>query len=109
MIDITIYQSNDKITRIKSKGHAGYADNGQDIVCAAVSVLMINTFNSVDRFTFDRLEISSMDEEDGVMDITFPKEYSHDTKLLLDSLILGLKEITKEYGASFISLNFKEV
>ena len=31
---------------LMSKGHAGYAEEGQDIVCAAVSALVINTVNS---------------------------------------------------------------
>ena len=30
-------------------GHAGYAEYGQDIVCAAVSVLALNMANSVER------------------------------------------------------------
>ena len=28
-------------------GHAGYDDYGKDIVCASVSVLVINTINSL--------------------------------------------------------------
>ena len=35
-------------------GHAGYDDIGKDIVCAAVSVLVINTLNSIERFTDDK-------------------------------------------------------
>ena len=33
------------------KGHAGYAEHGQDIICAAVSVLAQNTVNSIEQFT----------------------------------------------------------
>ena len=33
------------------EGHAGYADYGQDIVCSAVSVLVINCINSIDELT----------------------------------------------------------
>ena len=32
------------------KGHAGYAEHGQDIICAAVSVLAQNTVNSIEQF-----------------------------------------------------------
>ena len=28
-------------------GHSGYAERGEDIVCAAISVLVINTINSL--------------------------------------------------------------
>ena len=33
------------------EGHAGYSEAGTDIVCAAVSVLVINTINAVEMYT----------------------------------------------------------
>ena len=39
-----------------SKGHAGYAEEGQDIVCAAVSALIITTVNSLEEFTEEQIE-----------------------------------------------------
>ncbi len=38
------------------EGHAGYADEGEDIICAAVSALALNFFNSVETFTEDGFE-----------------------------------------------------
>ena len=32
-------------------GHAEYADAGEDIVCAGISVLVINTINALGMFT----------------------------------------------------------
>ena len=43
MITITVKKRNGNYLEFVSKGHAGYAEEGQDIVCAAVSVLVINT------------------------------------------------------------------
>lgn len=37
------------------EGHAGYAEEGEDIICAAVSALAINFYNSVETFTEDPL------------------------------------------------------
>ena len=34
-----------EIVGFQTEGHAGYADAGSDIVCAAISVLVINTIN----------------------------------------------------------------
>ena len=107
MIEISIFQKDDKTIRVRSKGHAGYADKGQDIVCAAVSVLLINTVNSLDRFTEDEILLS--DVKSGDLEFSFPKGSSHDGDLLMKSLILGLKEIAKEYGEEYISLKFQEV
>ena len=39
MINITVVKSNSKIITIQATGHSGYAEEGQDIVCAAVSTL----------------------------------------------------------------------
>ena len=48
MITITVKKRNGNYLEFVSKGHAGYAEEGQDIVCAAVSVLVINTVNSLE-------------------------------------------------------------
>ena len=50
MIHVTVYQNAAKmnISVFRHEGHAGYAPEGQDIVCAAASVLMINTMNAIE-------------------------------------------------------------
>ena len=42
MITITVKKRNGNYLEFVSKGHAGYAEEGQDIVCSAVSALVIN-------------------------------------------------------------------
>ncbi len=90
-------------------GHAEYDDPGKDIVCAAVSALVINTINSIEHFTDDETSCIS-DEESGTITFRFSKIPSHDAALLLDSMILGLGEIedNSEYK-SYIDIIFKEV
>lgn len=39
--------------QITVSGHAGYAEKGHDIVCAAVSILIYNLQNSIERLTDD--------------------------------------------------------
>ena len=41
------------------EGHAGYAEEGEDIICAAVSARAINLYNSVETFTEDPFEADS--------------------------------------------------
>ena len=41
MINITVKKRNGSYLDFLSRGHAGYAEEGQDIVCAAVSALII--------------------------------------------------------------------
>ena len=90
-------------------GHAGYSEAGSDVVCAAVSVLVINTLNSIERFTSDKISLVS-DEETGMIEFRFIRKPSHDAKLLFKSMVLGLQEIEEdsEYEP-YIDIIFKEV
>ena len=89
-------------------GHSGYADAGEDIVCAAISVLVINTINSLDQLAGEKFKPVT-NEEEGLIDCRFEKNINEKSKLLLDSMVLGLEEIKKQYGKTFIDLTFEEV
>lgn len=90
------------------KGHAGYAQHGQDIICAAVSVLAQNTVNSIEKFTDDAF-CGEMDEKTGSLSVSFPQGVGKDSRLLLDSMVLGLESIAEEYGKKYIKIRFREV
>ena len=110
MIRITIYQSQGDIREFNCIGHANYADSGEDIVCAGVSALVINTINSIEQLTTTRFHLVTDDESNsGLLDVTFTEGVSPEAKLLLDSMILGLQGIQKDYGKRFLRLDFKEV
>ena len=108
MISVVISKHQNKYINVTLKGHAGYADHGQDIVCSAVSVLVISTFNSIERFTDDAFSVDAA-EDGGHLVMTFPEPLSDKSKLLLDSMLLGLDEIQKQYGDEYISFTYKEV
>ena len=91
MINITVKKRNGSYLDFLSRGHAGYAEEGQDIVCAAVSALIITTVNSLDAFTEEKIEVG---EDDGYVSIHFKTNQNTERgKMLMDSLILGLTEI----------------
>jgi hypothetical protein len=109
MIQITVYQNKSKEFKgFRCLGHAGFAEYGEDIVCAAVSVLVINTINSIDQFTEDTFSLEQ-DEESGLIELRFSDLPAHDAVLLMNSMILGLKEIQQSYGKQYIAFRFKEV
>ena len=110
MIRVTIYQNEKKeCAGFLAKGHAGFSEAGQDIVCAAVSVLVINTVNSIERFTEDKTSCIS-DEETGSIQFRFRNTPTHDASLLFDSMLSGLEAIEEnsEYEP-YIDIIFKEV
>ena len=109
MITVDIIKGSGNYITVSSKGHAGYANSGKDIICAAVSSLIINTFNSIEKFTDDRFTTDVVDEKSGSLQMSFIGENSHDCHLLLDSLVLGLESIIDQYGEKYLTLHIKEV
>ena len=110
MTDIVVFKKKklDYYVGFELSGHAGYAKRGEDIVCAAMSVLTINTINSIEKFTDDKF-VLKQNERTGFINFKLKGKPSDDTSLLLKSMILGLTEIVKEYGDEYIRLIFKEV
>ena len=101
MTRITFYRdSNDKLTGFECKGHAGYAEAGEDIVCAAISILTINFVNSVELLTDSFPEVVE-DSDKGYLMVTIKEYDKDDVQLLFNSLSLGLDNIREEYPKFF--------
>ena len=47
MITVTFERKEDRVISFTAEGHAGYAEAGSDIVCAAVSAILITAANGV--------------------------------------------------------------
>ena len=108
MTTITIIKSkNGNYKQMTCLGHAGYADAGEDIVCAPISMLVINTINSLEVLTDAKMQINA--EDSGMIDLKFQEDIGRDGILLMDSLILGLKGVVKQYGKQYLKLKFKDV
>ncbi len=108
MITVTLYKhkNSNQFAKFSVEGHAGYAEDGFDIICAAVSVLTVNTVNSLEAFTEDAF---SGEEKNGFLTCSFPEPLSERASLLIDSMVLGLTDIQNNYGKQYIRIIFKEV
>ena len=101
MTRIKFYRDkDDKLTGFECKGHSGYADAGEDIVCAAISILTINFINSVELLTDSFPEVVE-DESKGYLKVTIKEYDKADVQLLFNSLSLGLDNIREEYPKFF--------
>ncbi len=90
-------------------GHAGYAKRNQpDIVCAAVSVLVTNTINSLTELAGEKVKVVT-NEETGFMKCDFEGNLQERSQFLLDSMVLGLEMISKDYGSKYVQVKFEEV
>lgn len=104
MIKILIYRDEeDSIMGFYAEGHAEFAESGNDVICAAVSAIVYNTINSIEAFTEDSFTLD-MDEDRAFIDFKITSAVSSETKLLLNSLSLGLDAIQNDYGDEYISL-----
>lgn len=118
MIKILLKTRDKAIIGFESSGHANFAEQGEDIICAAVSALTINSINTLEevlnldkeiRYTYGENEIT-LDIKPELLD----EARLHDTQVVLRSYELGIISIIKEYEHSkefedFISLNYREV
>ena len=89
-------------------GHADAGKTGKDIVCAAASILVINTINAIEEFTEDDASLISEDETGMISyHLNHP---SKDARLLLNAMILGLEQMVDDDNyAEYIDLTFEEV
>lgn len=108
MTEISIIKSGDIYKGFSCIGHSGYANEGEDIVCAAISVLTINTINSIDELTKDKIIVSA-DEEDADLQMYFTDEPTNESVILMKSLELGLEAIANQYGEQYVKVVIQEV
>ena len=110
MIKATFYQRTDRsYAGFAVRDHAGAADAGEDIVCAAVSALVTNTVNSLEKLTEDEFSVH-IDEEDAVIEVSFSERPSEAADLLMRSLALGLTGVESEPSyQNYIDVIFEEV
>lgn len=106
---ITISKNqNGSYKKLICKGHSGFAKAGKDIVCASVSVLVINTINALEDLGKESFETIS-NEEDGFIRCDFSHPLQERSIFLLDVMVYGLLNIQKEYGDKYLQVKFEEV
>ena len=81
-------------TTITVEGHAGYAEQGKDIICSAVSALTFNLIKAIESLTKDKIKYQ--DDTPGYINIEF-ENLSEESKLLIDSFFIGISEVANAY------------
>lgn len=111
MIIADIKRNNGSIFRFEFLGHANYSNHGEDIVCAAVSVLSQTALLGLVEYAKIDIEYEIKDE-DGFLLCEIPKELDSKKRLIADSILetmyLGLLSIEESYS-SHIKIKIEEV
>ena len=108
MIRFTELVKNGQTAGFCCEGHAMFAQEGQDIICSAVSVLTINTVNSIESLTEDAFSAEQA-EDGGYLRMELSQAPSGEAQLLLKSLLLGIQSIQEAYGEEFLSVSSEEL
>lgn len=92
MIRVKIFRESGKITGFTVENH------GESIVCAAVSMLVLNTVNSIGSLTEDNFTCD-YNENGGFLtfSLTDPESRSDGIGILLDAMYLGLTSTKTEH------------
>ena len=90
-------------------GHSGMAPEGQDILCAAVSMLGQNTARALRILTEDTVRVVD-NEEEPLLDVRVTGEPGEKAAVLLDAFDLACRAIrdNKKY-APYFSLKREEI
>jgi uncharacterized protein YsxB (DUF464 family) len=78
-------------------GHAGFAAAGSDIVCAAVSALVMTAAHGVARVCHAPVRVS--DDPSGAFVLEIPKGGGANAQAVLETTLAGLRAIARTYPA----------
>ena len=95
----------DSIKKVRIEGHAGFQDYGKDIVCSAISTLMISSCNLLEKVS-PKNKIFS-DEKKGIIEL----EVMDDDKmnyLITNNLYESLVDLSSQYPR-FIKILKEEI
>lgn len=100
MIIVSVTRLEGTIKGYSIKGHAGYKPRGEDIVCAAVSMLAQTTVLGLSRYIKDGLQCSV--DDSGVLKCSLPQKLDeHDqirAEAILETMVAGLRNLQKNYS-----------
>ena len=101
MTKIVFHKRGEDFVRIVSEGHTGYAQQGEDIVCAALSALVQGAAIGILKVVGVKAEYR-VNEEKGSLDLVIPKEIGtqeqHDCNVILGTLLASVKDLREGYS-----------
>ncbi len=109
MISAILYRKDGRYTGFQARGHSGFAESGQDIVCAGASVLSIACVNSLESLLGVKTN-PKVEEETGLLSFDLPSldgETESGAQLLLGALGQGFSDLQEAYPG-YVKFEIKE-
>ena len=94
-------------------GHAQYSKkhlfrSEPDVLCAAISMMVISTMNSLEELAGEKLNVVS-NEETGFIKCDFDEPLQEKSIFLMDSMVHSLEDLSRKYGEQYLQVKFEEV
>lgn len=105
MIHAEFFYKKGEPLRFSISGHAGYAENGKDIVCASVSSAVQMAINGITEVVKTNCNVNVTD---GKIECILPPELRPAAKHFVSALRLHLKYLSEDYPGT-INLIITEV
>ena len=99
MTKCEFFRDQERITGFSVSGHSGYAEAGQDIVCAAISAAVELTITTVNDVCGGKAKLR-VKEEDARITLTLPAQCEEEEAIqaALTGLLLYLCNLRDEYS-----------
>ena len=96
MIKIKIKRKKDYIVEFSAEGHAHYGEEGQDIICAAVSAILQTAAFGLINYLEVEAEVST---SNGWLSCSLDLKTAQDPEVqaVLGAMLAGVRETVKEY------------
>ena len=106
MIEVIFRRKQNQWILFQSKGHSGFRDSGQDIVCSAISAIVQTALLGI--LAFDK-EIVEYNMQEGFLECNLAKKSANDSELQIQGIVtaaaLGCLNIAIQYPA-FVTVKF---
>ena len=96
MITVTLFKENGSVVKVRTSGHSGLAESGNDILCAAVSTLVQTAYLAIADLTGSTEYKRS--EKSALFEFSVPSVPDrHDIDVILRAMYLGLVDLSSGY------------
>ena len=101
MTQVKIKRKDGKIVKIACDGHTDYGEEGEDIVCAALSSVVQTAVLGLMQVA--RLNVKyKVSAKEGLLELTLPERMTdverNNADMILETMFLGIADLSTEYG-----------
>ena len=93
------FRENERITGFSVSGHSGYAEAGQDILCAAISAAVALTETTINDVCGGKAKVRVKDQENARITLTLPASCDEEESVqaVLAGMMLTLCSMRDDY------------